>query len=282
MTENKEKKQKNRPADKPSKLHPSPTPSVIGRGDVLFLCAGIALFLSLAIWLFFGEIRTSFTEVGVLAGEAAAVIVHQPENALVTECLVSENDYVREEDLLLKVYPLTMDGGTETLDVMQREARDVLSPVSGFVTEVAVEQWQQVDVSTPLMRVAECPAQTVDRALVYVDLDMVNQIEIGAEAEIKVEGLSDSYEKLAGTVVSVSRLPVSLENMISRTGSTKTAELLYRDGVEQYLVEIVLDTDPDPKPDSAGKELPESTVICNSICSVTIFMNEIHPYQMLF
>ena len=282
MTENTEKIGKNRPADKPAKLHPSPTPSVISRGDVLFLCAGIALFLSLAVWLFFGKIRTSVNEVGVLAGETAAVTVHQPEKALVTECLVSENDYVQEGDLLLKVYPLTQDGETKALDAMQREARGVLSPVSGFVTEVAVEPWQQVDVSTVLLRVAQCPDRTVDRALVYVDLDTMNQIEIGAAVKLKVEGLGDGYKMLTGTVADISRVPVSLKNMITRTGSAKTAAILYRDSAEQYRVEIALDTDGDAKLSGAGKELPESVMISNKVCSVTIFTDEIHPYQMLF
>lgn len=265
------------------KKNENPMPTVISRADSLLLCAAIVLFTALLVWMIFGTIRTSFTEIGVLITENDAEIIHQPFDAVVTELLVSENSYVHEGDALARIFPVASDDEVEvdSLNDIKAQALSVHSPVSGYVSEISVSLWDEVNISTPLMMVLKAPSEQISNALTYVTLNSIDQIEVGTKVKIEPEGIGRNVGSLSGRVSKIGQLPSSLYDMEVRTGSEKTAQYLFQDRTEQFLVEIELEKDADGKPIATGGKVPESAFITNKICTLTFYSNERHPYQVL-
>ena len=261
----------------------TPMPTIIGRKDILLLCAAVTLFTALLVWMLFGTIRTSFTAVGILTTQEDAEMIHQPEQGVVTELLVSENSYVHEGDELVRVisYETIAAENAQTLEEMKSYATGICSPVSGYVSDINVTAWEPVDLSTTLMMVAETPATQIGNALAYINLDSIDQVEIGTEVKVELEGMGSRYGTLSGRVTSIGQLPVSQFDVVIRTGSQKTAALLFKDGTEQFLVEIELDKNSDGTPVTVGRGLPGSAFVTNKICRLTFYSDEIHPYQIL-
>lgn len=261
----------------------TPMPTIIGRKDILLLGAAVTLFTALLVWMLFGTIRTSFTEIGILTTQEDAEKIHQPDQAIVTELLVSENSYVQEGEELVRVisYETIAAENADTLEEMQSHATGICSPVSGYVSDINVTTWEPVDVSTTLMMVSETPTMQIENALAYISLESIDQVEIGTEVKIELEGMGSRYGTLSGHVTRIGQLPVSLFNMVLRTGSQKTADLLFKTDTEQFLVEIELDKNPDGTPVTVGRSLPGSAFVANKICRLTFYSNEIHPYQIL-
>lgn len=261
----------------------TPMPTIIGRKDILLLGAAVTLFTALLVWMLFGTIRTSFTEVGILTTQEDAEMIHQPEQGVVTDLLVSENSYVQKGDELVRVisYETIAAENAETLEEMRRHATGIRSPVSGYVSDVSVTAWEPVDLSTTLMMVAETPTRQIGDALAYISLDSIEQVEVGTEVKVELEGMARKHAALSGRVTRIGQLPVSLFDVITRTGSQRTAELLYKEGTEQFLVEIALDKDAGGVPLTAGGDLPHSAFVTNKICRLTFYSDTIHPYQIL-
>lgn len=261
----------------------TPMPTIIGRKDILLLGAAVTLFTALLVWMLFGTIRTSFTEVGILTTQEDAEMIHQPEQGVVTELLVSQNSYVHEGEELVRVisYETIAAENAETLEEMQSHATGICSPVSGYVSDINVTTWEPVDLSTTLMMVSEAPTRQIGNALAYISLESIDQVEIGTEVKIELEGMGSRYGTLSGRVTKIGQLPVSLFDVITRTGSQRTAELLYKEGTEQFLVEIALDKDAGGVPLTAGRDLPSSAFVTNKICRLTFYSDTIHPYQIL-
>ncbi len=262
----------------------TPMPTIIGRKDILLLGAAVTLFTALLVWMLFGTIRTSFSEVGILATQEDAEMIHQPEQGVVTELLVSENSYVHEGDELIRVisFDTIAAENAETLKEMQSHATSICSPVSGYVSDISVIAWEPVDLSSTLMMVAEAPTRQIENALAYISLDSIDQIEVGTEVKVELEGMGSRYGTLSGHVTSIGQLPVSQFDVVKRTGSQRTAELLFKNDTEQFLVEIALDKDTYGVPLTAGHQLPSSAFVANKICRLTFYSAEIHPYQILF
>lgn len=261
----------------------NPMPTIIGRKDILLLMAALTLFTALLVWMLFGSIRTSFSEIGILATQGNAEKIHQPEQGIVTELLVSENSYVQKGDELIKVISYdTMEAeNAETLQEMQSHATGICSPVSGYVSEIIVTTWEPVDISTTLMMVADTPTSQLGNALAYINLDTIDQVQVGTEVKVELEGMGSKYGTLTGHVTSIGQLPVSQFDVIMRTGSQRTAELLFNDDTELFQVEIALDKDADGVPVTNGRDLPSSAFVVNKICKLTFYSDVVHPYQIL-
>ena len=268
--------------NKRNRKQTDPVPRVISRGDNLLLYAAAAVLIALLIWIFFGTIRHSVTEVGILTTDSAAVGIHELSSGYVTDVLVDEGEYVQENDVLVRVYPCKEGEKVPPLEEILENSESILSPVSGYVSQILVTPWDRVDLSKELLTVAEGERKGINCALAYVTLNNVEHISVGAEVSIKIEGLSEQYGTLKGRVTEISELPKSEYDMQERIGSSKMVKYLYKEGVEQYRVNVEIEMDENGNPLSKGGTVPASVLGINKICSLTFYSEERHPYQLLF
>lgn len=268
--------------NKINKKHTDPVPRVISRGDILLMYAGAAVLAALLIWIFFGTIRHSVTEVGILTTDLDAVGIHQRSSGYVTEVLVDEGDYVQKNDVLVQIYPCKEGEEIPPLEEMNEKVESILSPVTGYVSQILVTQWERVDLSKELLTVAEGDKEEIDCALAYLTLNDVEHISVGAEVAIKIEGLSEQYGTLKGYVSAISDRPSSEYDMQDRIGSSKMVKYLFKEGVEQYRVDVEIEKDANGNLLSKGGTVPSSILGINKLCSLTLYSEERHPYQLLF
>ncbi len=265
------------------KIEAVPVPQVVTRGNILLLLAAAAILVALLIWGFFGTIKTSFTSLGALTTSADAIMVHQPENAVVTDIMVSTNQFVNKGDVLVRVYTET-PGETVSMEQMAMEAHDIKSPVSGFVTEIIARQWQRVDLTTTLARVVESETDTVTHVLAYVPIEYVEKVEVGTRVNVNVQNATEEeVGVLTGTVTSVTDIPVSEYHILRSTGSEKVLEYFYQGGKEeQYEVLIELDTNDAGELVTTNNSLRKNSYVCNEMCQITFFSDEMHPYEVIY
>ncbi|MCR5356369.1 MAG: biotin/lipoyl-binding protein [Lachnospiraceae bacterium] len=257
-------------------------PVMVGRGLLLLLTAALILLAALLYWFVFGMFKTSFSTEGVLTTEDDAILIHYPQDAIVTEICVKENQFVREGDVLLKVFPKN-DEENLSLEQMMSRSDDVVSPFDGFVTEVMIRRWEQSNISTPLAGVMAAENDNVSHVLSYVTVDYANMISRGTDVNITVKGAPENSEGLLhGKVLTVSELPVTEYQMHLSSGSGRVSEAFYESDKDQYEVLIGIDMDEYNSRVEAGSEIRESSLVCNEVCEVTYFSDEMHPYQVIF
>ncbi len=255
---------------------------VITRGDMLVLLAVIIVLAALANWMFFATIRTSFTETGVLTTAGESIAVHQPVRGVVTEVLVARNDYVKEGKPLLRVCPAEKTAEGLTLREMRAAAVDVPAEVSGYVSEIEVSEWDEVDVSTTLLYILESKTKEISHVSVLIPVTSLDMVSEGTLAKIKVDGIDTAdYGILTGSVVGVSEVPWLRSEMIEKTGSAEVADILCREKLEQFHVDILLETDAKGNPMFSGGMTPKGGIICGRMCEVTFYSHEKHPYEVL-
>ena len=269
------------------KPEPVPVPQVIGRGSIILLLAAICILASLMIWFFIGTVKRSFTRFGVMTTEVDAIMIHQPDNAVVTEIVAASNQFVNKGDVIMRVYTLDdedslTDDDRPSMEQMAEQAHDIVSPVNGFITEIIVEQWERVDLTSTLAMVKESPTDTVSYAMAYISIEYVENIEDGTNVNIRVQDTDNGKASLIrGSVVSITELPVSEYHILRSTGSSKVVDYLYDKQKKQYEVLIKLDVDDVGELEETGTTQRKSPYVCNEMCQITFFSEEMHPYQVI-
>ena len=274
------------PEIKNKKPEPVPVPEVIGRGSVFMLAAAFCILAALLIWFFIGTVKTSFTTLGVLTTDVDSIMIHQPSNAVVTEIVAASNQFVNKGDVIMRVYTLEDDDALQedvlSMEQMTEQAHDIVSPVNGFITEIIAHQWEKVDLTTTLARVKESPTDTVSNAMAYIPIDLVDNIEEGTRVNIRVQDTEKGKASLIkGSVVMITELPVSEYHILRSTGSQKVVDFFYDGQKEQYEVLIKLDLDDAGTLAETGGTQRKSPYVCNEMCNITFFSEEMHPYQVI-
>lgn len=260
------------------KPNPAPYPRFMDGRTILLLIASAILFTALLTWFFGGTVRSSFTVQGIINVRDDAVMVHQPEDAVVTDIMVKTNQFVKEGDTLLRVWP-EQKGAAVSLDQMSAKAHDIPAPVSGYVTEITARQWERVDLTTTLARILQTPEPSLSFAMTFVTVDDIDKIEYGTEASIRLQGEGgETGVHLKGSVIDKTELPVSEYQMLVLTGSEMVARHFSKDNLDQYAVFVKLETDDGENP-PAG--IREQALICNEMCQITFFSEETHPWQLI-
>jgi multidrug resistance efflux pump len=260
------------------KSDPSPLPRIMSGRMTLLLIAAAVIFTALLCWFTLGTIRTSFTIYGVFTARSDATMIHQPQSGVITEIPVSTNQYVHQGDVLLKIFPEDESGQTLSLEEMKKDAKSVLSPVNGYITEIICIPWQRVDLTTTLMRLQESETPELHYAVAYVNMDELNLINVGTEAIVQVQGAEkENGGLISGRVTSISDQPVAKYEMLETTGSEEIMNYFYQENIGQYQLLIEL-TGLDEREADNRKNM----LMCNEICKITLFSAEKHPYQVIF
>ena len=263
------------------KPNPSPTPRYLGGRTTLLLWTTVVLFSALVLWFLCGTARSSFTVQGIVTGSDNAVMVHQPENAVVTDILARTNQFVQAGDVLLRVYP-EQDGDTLSLEQMSAGAHDILAPVSGFVTEIIARQWERVDLTTTLVRILQASDPSLSLAMAFVTIDDIDKIEVGMEVNVRLQGTGGtSGGLLRGRVIETTDLPISEYQMLIYTGSETVVKHFFEEEREQYAVLVELETDDEGNFVAVRGGLRDQAIVCNEMCQITFFSEEMHPWQLI-
>ena len=263
------------------KPNPSPTPRYLGGRTTLLLWTTVVLFSALVLWFLCGTARSSFTVQGIVTGSDNAVMVHQPENAVVTDILARTNQFVQAGDVLLRVYP-EQDGDTLSLEQMSAGAHDILAPVSGFVTEIIARQWERVDLTTTLVRILQASDPSLSLAMAFVTIDDIDKIEVGMEVNVRLQGTGGkSGGLLRGRVIETTDLPISEYQMLIYTGSETVVKHFFEEEREQYAVLVELETDDEGNFVAVRGGLRDQAIACNEMCQITFFSEEMHPWQLI-
>ena len=266
------------PESRDKKNNPSPLPRILTGRMTLLLIAAAVIFAALLCWFVFGTIRTSFTIHGVLSTGSEATAIHYAQSGVITEIPVSANEYAEKGDVLLKICPEAEKGETRSLQEMKNAAESVLSPVNGYITDVACIPWQRVDLATTLMRLQESDLPEIHYAIAYVTMDELNQIEIGTRASVQIRGVkTDNGGAINGEVIYISDQPASKYEMLQFTGSEEIMDYFYQEHLGQYQLTIEL-TGLNESETNKWKNM----LMCNEICKITLFSEDKHPYQVIF
>lgn len=251
------------------KKMPAPEPKVIRRGEILLLTAAGLILAALIFWMVFGTIRTSFTAQGVLTTGTDSRMIHYPMDGVVTEILVENNQFVKKADPLLQIYP-RQPGETTSLEEMKRAAVSVPAPMSGYVTEVSVQPWTSVNLSTTLARMTESDDPVIDCALTFLPLQDAERIGPGTRVSIQLQAPSGLSTVIPGVVETVTELPVSDYMILTSVGLEAAARSFERSGQDLFGVLVRMD------PEENGRHW-----ICNEICYITFYSAEVHPIEIL-
>ncbi len=272
------------PEQERKKKNSGTTLRVITRGNKLALAAAILVFAALLHMMLFYTVRASFTQTGACTPEGNGIAVHQPLKGVVTELLVDRNEFVEAGTPLLRICPEEKRTPGMSLQEMKNAAVELKSEVNGFVSQIEVREWQEVDLSMPLLYIAESEKEGITHASVMLPASNVAKIREGTEVTVQIEGIPEEDAGIVnGLVTKISKVPWTAEQLFRRTGSMQVAEVLCNSDEALFHVEIELDdSDGNGVPDFTKGMLPEDPVICWRMCDVTFYSDEVHPYQFLF
>ncbi|MBR6940226.1 MAG: HlyD family efflux transporter periplasmic adaptor subunit [Clostridia bacterium] len=221
------------------------------------LIAVALIIAALIIWLFVGTLPSTLPVYGIVSNPTYSVAVYSSE-AGTFNCAVSENDYVKQQDLI----------GTVISGSSSSKNR---APLDGKVTKILVENDTEVFPGTELMRISPDDFKPGESAVVlFVPQESVGKIknELDKEVYIYPDSYDSQNDKSEAHIVDIGEYPVNIGNMQFITGDDNmTAELFYRNGP---VVAVVCKFD--------GANVPKR----NTLVSAKIITEKERPINLLF
>ncbi len=221
------------------------------------LIAVALIIVVLIIWLFAGTLPSTLRVYGIVSNPTYSVAVYSSE-AGTFNCAVSENDHVKQQDLI----------GTVISGSSSSKNR---APLDGKVTKILVENDTEVFPGTELMRISPDDFKPRESAVVlFVHQNNAGKIRNSPIKDVYIyPDLNDLQNgKSKAHIVDIGEYPVNISNMQFVTGADNTtAGLFYAEGP---VVAVVCKFD--------GTNVPER----NTLVSAKIITAKEHPINLLF
>ena len=230
---------------------------------LLLVFSGIA-------WSFFGVLSDKVSGTGLIVDSAGIVNISPSTGGRVVELRAETGDTVQKGQIvaLVEQYSVEQDIAKLKADLnnassrsdmaskvaqmnslMDKYLRDsqVISPFSGKVAEIKVNQGDIVSTGAPLFSLRLSPDRGEMKVLLYVPVLDGKKIQPGMTVQITTgTSSSNEYGYLIGKVKSVSSYPISTEGILSRTGNKDVANwIVQRSGGAVMEVNVELIKDPD-------------------------------------
>ena len=270
---------------------------VLSRKSWLVLAGVVVLCCGIAVWMISGTIDTTVSSIGVVTTYGDSTDIHIFGSGIVAYRMVNKDDYVNIGDVLLEVFDLsdTEDVSYKDIDAFLDENGDektieMRSEISGYVSSIEVDEWDEYDISTTIMRICEDSEDSEKDGKTYVYAKVSGeyneQIIPGKTRAIIIAGnhSENIYGHMTGTVVEKSMNPCTEDEILIKTGSDTATDYLLEGEAEKecYIVLIQLDLDENTGLPLFSVKQPQDDLIINEHCQVTFILRQDHPYEKIF
>lgn len=258
---------------------------VISSKDWILLFAILALFFATIFWLFFGTYKNTLTiSNAMFVADGYAVEIHEPYIGKITEWYANiEGKPIKKGDVIGRVYK-TSDNNADNRDIeyMKNNAVDIVSDVSGFVSDICVSEWQNVDVSTVLMTVCESSSEKIKNVLATVDMENLSVLKKGMPVTIGYgENFSKEYGYLTGKISDIGNVNLGYNDLYKKIGHEEYTLKFMGNKFENYPIYVEIDTDENGDLIwHSGKRGPLKFNISER-CFVTFIINEVRPIDVM-
>lgn len=198
--------------------------------------SGLGIFIILGIlWGIFGKIPIAVTGRGVLMAPGQIAEFQSPITGQVRAIAVRNGQCVAENEMLLTIAPLTTPA----------EERSVRALQAGCIVEMRTAIGQQVRIGTSLGALELANATKEAIVLIYIKIADGNRVKPGMRVQITPDTVSrEQFGGIVGTVVSVSKFPISPEGVSITIGNAAIAQNIIGQAGGKIEIAIELQRDP--------------------------------------
>ncbi|MBP0021707.1 MAG: NHLP bacteriocin system secretion protein [Cyanobacteria bacterium SBLK] len=237
--------------------------------------SGLGTFAILGIlWGIFGKIPVTVTGRGVLMRPGQIVEFQAPIAGQVRSIAVRNGQCVEENEVLLAIAPFATPS----------EERPIRALKAGCIVEMKTAIGQQVRTGTSLGTIERTDGTEAAIALTYLDLANGNRVKPGMSVQITPETISrEQFGGIVGTVVSVSKFPISREGASIAIGNAAIAQNIIGQAGGKIEVAIELQRDPTTATgyrwsSSSG---PTKEISTGTLTTARIVLEERSPFSFL-
>ena len=237
------------------------------------LAATICLLIVFISWSFLGVITTRVEGKGILLSSEGIFDIVHPVSGQIYEIKVEPGDRVQKGDIIAKIL----------IPELEQESL-VISPYSGRVIEVKLNQWGMLMAGSPIASIEQSTGEVMRlEGVFYVPAEQGERIRPGMEvflapASIKKE--DDGY--MLGNVLSVTDYPVTRQAILRVLPDDDLAETFMAYGpVVEVRVGLILDSTTYSGYKWSNPKGADIKIHSGTLCSGQITISEARPIKLM-
>jgi multidrug resistance efflux pump len=236
----------------------------------LALAALLVLLVTVVVWSLLGSVPTKVAAPVILLKTGGVKNVASTQAGQIERIYVSAGDTVAEGQVLATIAGL--NGG---------EVSQVVSPYTGYVLEVRVDEGNLIDLGTPLLNLELVGEDIKLEAIMYVPATEGKNIEPGMEVQIAPSSVrQEEYGFMVGRVTSVGKFPSTYQGMLRILGSDELVQTFAGVGASiQVMVELVADSQTASGYQWSSADGPPVDLLSGTLGSANIVIGEQRPIE---